>query len=518
MLLVISNSVTVFGFTTVFITLFIVLVTIIWRRTQNIDRQPSPPGPWGWPYIGSLFSIKPPAYLYLHELARTYGSVYQIKLGPQTVVVLDGYRALHEALVKQVLTFSGRPDFPDDLNVKHDRKLDLVFSNYSQETRFLRKLVYTALQRCLVENIRGIEEVITRQALAIVDCMSNGGVYDPFETIHVGVANILCTVCFSKSFSYDDMYFRGLVLGELKVQRSTGLGSIKAILPTSWSSRPSQSQRRDQIHNILTFIEENVTEHLRNPQPQAKMDMVDLMRQAMPSDEQNRGDKSHIQLSDVIHHTSEISHMIVSLIRAGFDTIGKTLHVFICYMLVYPEVQKRLGDELHSVVGHDRPPTLDDRSRLPLVDACLHEVLRHASMAPLGVYHSTIKDTTLFGYHIPRGTPIITNLWSSDHDDAEWIEPDKFIPERFLTNDGSQLNRRLTNKVAVFSMGARRCLGEKLAQMELFLFVAVWLHKCRFECMQGDEPKLKFSFDGITLKAERYSVLTSERVASTSKK
>ena len=77
------------------------------------DNLPSPPGPW-WnlPLLGYLPWLGPKPYVTMWNLSRRYGSVYQIRFGGRTVVVLNGREAISEALVKQGDSFAGRPDFP----------------------------------------------------------------------------------------------------------------------------------------------------------------------------------------------------------------------------------------------------------------------------------------------------------------------------------------------------------------------------------------------------------------------
>ena len=51
-----------------------------------------------------------------------------------------------------------------------------------------------------------------------------------------------------------------------------------------------------------------------------------------------------------------------------------------------------------------------------------------------------------------------------------WGDPDTFRPERFL-NQNRQLNKDLTEKVMIFGMGKRRCLGDGFARLEMCVFV-----------------------------------------------
>ena len=64
-----------------------------------------------------------------------------------------------------------------------------------------------------------------------------------------------------------------------------------------------------------------------------------------------------------------------------FSTIG----AFLLAMLLFPDVQKRVQEEIDSVVGSDRLPTLDDRERLPFIDTMVKEVLRWHPVASTGI-------------------------------------------------------------------------------------------------------------------------------------
>jgi len=58
--------------------------------------------------------------------------------------------------------------------------------------------------------------------------------------------------------------------------------------------------------------------------------------------------------------------------------------VFMHAMVLYPEVQARIREEIHSVVGTSRLPSFDDRERLPYVNAAIKEVYRWKPNTPLG--------------------------------------------------------------------------------------------------------------------------------------
>ena len=70
-----------------------------------IRQKNLPPGPFCFPIIGSVQLIRrfrqTRPYIALTELSEKYGPVLSFKLGTARFVVLSGYDAIHEALVKR---------------------------------------------------------------------------------------------------------------------------------------------------------------------------------------------------------------------------------------------------------------------------------------------------------------------------------------------------------------------------------------------------------------------------------
>ena len=53
-----------------------------------------------------------------------------------------------------------------------------------------------------------------------------------------------------------------------------------------------------------------------------------------------------------------------TLLEAGSDTTSSTLYGFVLAMFQFPEVQKKVQEELDSVVGKDRLPEMEDMDSL----------------------------------------------------------------------------------------------------------------------------------------------------------
>ena len=121
---------------------------------------------------------------------------------------------------------------------------------------------------------------------------------------------------------------------------------------------------------------------------------------------------------------------------AGMETTASTLCWALLYLLHNPGVQQMLHQVLDQVIGPDGLPELEDKNDLSYLEAIITETLRITSLVSLSLPHKTKVDTTLQGYSIPKGTTVLTNLWSFHHDPDIWDNPDAFRPEQFLDEEG----------------------------------------------------------------------------------
>ncbi|XP_069753826.1 vitamin D 25-hydroxylase isoform X5 [Narcine bancroftii] len=168
---------------------------------------------------------------------------------------------------------------------------------------------------------------------------------------------------------------------------------------------------------------------------------------------------------------------------------------------------EKVHQEIDTIVGKNQIPSLENKSQMPYTEAVLHEVLRYCNIAPLGIFRATTKNTVVRGYSIPKGTTVITNLYSVHFDEKYWSSPDLFCPERFLDKNGQFVKKEA---FVPFSIGRRHCLGEQLARMEFFLFFTMLLQRFQIHFPPGSIPNLKPKL-GMTLQPHPYLISADRR-------
>lgn len=96
------------------------------------------------------------------------------------------------------------------------------------------------------------------------------------------------------------------------------------------------------------------------------------------------------------------------------------------------------------------------------------------------------------------------------HHRTLWVDPSLFNPKRFL-NENGELNKSLAEKVLIFGMGIRKCLGEEVARNEIFVILTTVLQKLRLEKPPEDQLDLSPLY-GLALTPKPYQVKVLPRI------
>uniref|UniRef100_A0A8C5WMA6 Cytochrome P450 n=1 Tax=Leptobrachium leishanense TaxID=445787 RepID=A0A8C5WMA6_9ANUR len=400
----------------------------------------------------------------MEQFGEKYGSVYTIYFGPKPVVVLCGYQAVKEALIDQGEEFSNRgaqastDDFVQGFGV--------VFSN-GERWKQLRRFSLSTLRNFGMGK-RTIEERIQEEAQFLVAELRSykGKSFDPTSLLVQCVSNVISFIVFGSRFEYNNKSLQKLLcLFEATFREmSSSWGQLKEMFPKVMQYVPGPHHRiYKHLENLLEFVSERVKTSQENLDPNTPQNYIDVFLIKMQQENQNPA-------SQFIMRNLLIT--VLNLFFAGTETVSTTLRHGLLILLKYPEVEEKIVEEIDRVIGHDRSPNIEDRSKMPYTDAVIHEIQRFSDVIPMSVPHAVTKDVTFRGYNIPKGTDVYPLLCSVLRDPTQFATPFKFNPNHFLDEHGQF---KKSDAFMPFSTGKRICLGEGLARMELFLFLTTLL-------------------------------------------
>ncbi|XP_054675971.1 cytochrome P450 2K6-like [Grus americana] len=454
--------------------LFILILLLILKRQpvwKSHARENFPPGPRPLPIIGNLciMDLKRP-YLTMLELSKTYGPVFTIQMGLRKIVVLSGYDTVKEALVNQADAFAGRPKIP----VVEETGKGVIFSD-GENWKVMRRFTLTTL-RDFGMGKKAIEDRVVEEYGYLADTIEaqKGKPLEMTLMMNAAIANVIISILLGKRYDYEDPTFKRLVSLVNKNVSIFGSPSVSMynMFPVLGFLLKDHKIFIQNVKEINAFIKVTFIEHLKALDRNDQRSFIDtfLVRQ----EEENGKANGYF-------HNENLTGVVRNLFVAGMETTSTTLRWGLLLMMKYPEIQKKVQEEIERVIGTN-PPRIEHRTQMPYTDAVVHEIQRFANILPLNLPHETTTDVTLKGYFIPKGTYIIPLLASVLRDKSQWEKPDIFYPEHFLDSEGKFVKK---DAFIPFSAGRRICAGETLAKMELFLFFTSLLQRFTFHPPPG---------------------------------
>uniref|UniRef100_A0A8B9EIP7 Cytochrome P450 n=1 Tax=Anser cygnoides TaxID=8845 RepID=A0A8B9EIP7_ANSCY len=487
------------GLLFVLILLLIVKRQYFWKSHVNKNL---PPGPKPLPIIGNLhiLDLKKLDGTMI-KLSETYGPVFRIQMGPKTVVVLSGYDTVKEALVNHADAFAGRPKIQI---IKETAKGKGVIFSYGENWKVMRRFTLTTL-RDFGMGKKAIEDRVVEEYGYLADVIESqkGKPLEMTLIMNAAVANVIVSILLGKRYDYEDPTFKRLLSLMNENIRLFGRPSVSLynIFPALGFFLKDRKAFLKNVKEVNAFIKVTFIEHLKVLDRNDQRSFIDafLVRQQ----EFYRSCKNEAGLvpTNVGHWNSEehepssrengkdngffdnenLTEVVRNLFAAGTDTTSTTLRWGLLLMMKYPEIQKKVQEEIEQVLGSN-PPRTEHRTQMPYTDAVIHEIQRFANILPLSLPHDTTADVNLKGYFIPKGTYIIPLLISVLQDKSQWEKPEMFYPEHFLDSKGKFVKK---DAFMPFSAGRRICAGETLAKMELFLFFTSLLQRFTFHPPPG---------------------------------
>ncbi|CAN0174216.1 unnamed protein product [Lampetra planeri] len=529
--------------------LSLLLLARRWGVFQYVQPRatewPSPPRPPGLPFLGNVAHMaRTDLHIHLTQLARTYGPVYCLRVGGEDIVVLNNVESIKEMLIKKSADFAGRPQTYAGGKITGGGK-DIALGDYSAVWRRQRRAALSALH-CV--GTARTEEIVQGEARRLVEDLTQyiGRPTDIHTDISMRVCNVICSVAFGTKYDKHDTEFLDIHCCLDSLVRLWGSPAIRALdcfpvlrlFPNpAWrdlmaavrkrdevvwrqillhKAKPSSSPSSDMTDFLLKFTsklsEESKPQNGRNGR--ASDDSAEVLRrrsndQPQPPEEGRHSgneDESEARGGSLTEERVHLS--IMDTFIAGVETTATLIEWALAYLVLHPEVQDQIYEEMEQKLQPGLGPSLADRDKLLYLDATIKEILRLCPVAPLAIPHRALRDSSVGGFFICKGSTVIANLWAAHRDHAYWDNPSVFQPERFL---GEPLERRNPASLLLpFGAGKRVCLGESLAKAEIFLFLGHVLRRLRLQ-PAGRPPDLSGQL-AIVLKLKPFQVYISPRV------
>ncbi|KAK7830647.1 hypothetical protein U0070_018372 [Myodes glareolus] len=469
-------------------TLLLAAVTFLLLADYLKRRRPKnfPPGPRCLPFVGNILQLDMgQPHVTIQQFVKKYGNILSLNFGNVASVVITGL-----PLIKKVFTHMEQDILKRPVNLVQERisKNNGVLFSSGQTWKEQRRFALMTLRNFGLGK-KSLEQRMQEEVSCLVEAIKEekGQPFNPHFSINNAVSNIICSVTFGERFEYHDSRFQEMLrlLDEAICLEASMMCQLYNIFP--WIMKYLPGSHQTVFRNwekLKSFVSSMIDNHRRDWNPDEPRDFIDAFLTEM----------TKYPEKTTSFNEENLIWTTLDLFLAGTETTSTTLRWALLYMALYPEVQEKVQAEIDRVVGQMRQASLADRESMPYTNAVIHEAQRLGNIVPFNVPREVSKDTNLDGFHLPKGTVILTNLTALHSDSKEWATPETFNPEHFLEN--GQFKKR--ESFLPFSMGKRACLGEQLARSELFIFFTALLQNFTFKPPVNEKLSLKFRM-GLTV-------------------
>ncbi|XP_069161926.1 probable cytochrome P450 49a1 isoform X2 [Procambarus clarkii] len=437
------------------------------------------PGPRAYPVIGVLPSVLldrsfTPKYihLFMQKMAQKYGPIFQLSLpfNPPMVVVVRPEDA--EALIGATMNNPLRQGFGSLQKIK-DETADNYFENKNglllengEEWWRVRSRVQSSMMR--VKEVLHYLPVMDQISLEFMDRIAL------HQRQFAEMPNYFQNELYKWALESVGSVALNRRLGCLAPNLAADSEPMKLIKLTNdifyylsevefnihfWRliRTPSYRKLQKAHQEFLEIADKNIRETEAALQAQPASEELDLtLMEALLL-------KPGLSRKDVVT-------LILDMLFAGIDTTSHTM-TFTLYLLAkHPEVQRRLQEEVDTVLGqHTGPLTYHHLARLSYLKAVIKESMR-VIPTTIGMSRNLDNDIVLSGYLIPKGWMVLVNAMLMGWDESLFPRAKEFIPERWLRN--RPLGPINPYTVLQFGAGTRMCIGRRIAEQEMYTFLA----------------------------------------------
>nr|QUN00529.1 cytochrome P450 82C60 [Tripterygium wilfordii] len=466
------------------------------RILQGESKKRLPPKAGGaWPVIGHLHLLggsKPP-HKTLVDMAYKYGPIFTINLGVHRALVVSNCEIAKECLTTHDKVFASRPRTLATEHLGYNQVMPGL-APYGPYWRHMRKITtLELLSSHRLETLKHIKESEVRnstkklyQLWAQNKNSSNQVLVDMKRWFGDITASVMFKLIVGKRYvteeGQEDVRWKKVMRDWVELFAKFVLADWVPFL--RWFDLGGVEKAMKRTAKVMDgYVQEWVEEHkkkrLNSGDRIVEEDFMDVMLSVLDGNQQEK--LTGYSRDTVIKSGS------MGLILAGTDTTTITFVWALSLLLNNSHVLKKAQEEIDAYVGRERLVKASDVKSLVYLEAIIKETLRLYPAGPLSLPHESMEDCTVMGYHVPKGTKLLVNIWKIQHDPSIWEDPYEFRPERFLTTHKHIDIKGQNFELLPFGSGRRMCPGVLFAFQILQLTLANLLHGFDF-ATPNDEP------------------------------
>ncbi|CAH1281073.1 unnamed protein product, partial [Diabrotica balteata] len=490
---------------TMFLVLLAVFITSLvakfyWSRRHLYAAAAKIQGPKGLPIVGNALSFFCDSEDILEKIKIAFEPVkhepLRFWLGPYLLIALKNPVHLEKIMSSQ--KFAYKHDLYEFLEKFGGDGL-ITASGLKPKYKIHRRLLQPMFNLSFVKSTLPIMNERFKLCMEELEKFANGKTFDIVHVMEPCSMGVIAEIVMGQKLNSQSVYNIQLsqVMSKLLYCGFTRMVKLWLHSDFIYNLHPLKKEQDDALSALYHFINEAITDswaRRKFNKTNTFIPVLDILTEIV---EQN---SRILSREDLVDHLTNI----ISASQDPFSIISS--FSIVCFGM-YPEYQAKAVDEIKNVIGEKpREITLEDVYKLEYLDMCVKDVLRLFPIAPI-ILRKSIEDYHLDEWTIPKGAAIAVPIYFLHRDPEYWKNPDHFYPDHFLPEF---VQKRHPYAYMPFSAGPRGCIGKTLANIEIRLFMAMFLQTYEVEA-DGTVPLLKLRADISTRAKFGYNCRINKR-------
>ncbi|XP_025097618.1 cytochrome P450 2B5-like isoform X1 [Pomacea canaliculata] len=181
--------------------------SLVWWFSRHRRRLPPSPG-IPLPFLGHLqmLGVSDPREVFA-SMRKKYGEIFSFYTGSRLVVVLNGYEAIHEALVKNSDVFSARPETFISRHMAHGQGILNTSGEHWQEQR---RFTERAMRGIGINDTSAMEAKVLEEVSALMDKLDKTCDHTADQPLNLpelflaSISNVIVSIIYGHRFDLDD--------------------------------------------------------------------------------------------------------------------------------------------------------------------------------------------------------------------------------------------------------------------------------------------------------------------------
>lgn len=394
------------------------------------------------------------------ELRETHGDVVRLRFASLVVHLVSDPNLIREVLHDRIYTKETRGIY----------KFRLVLGNglvTSQGPSWLqnRRIAQPAFAK---KRIAGFAETMASASQEMVDAWREGETIDIHQEMMRVTLQIIASTMLSADVTDDsDRIGEAVSFVVEDINRR-----VNSVLDIPQQVPTHKNRKFQQAMDTLDEVVLGTIEERRVGEP--KNDLLQMFMESVDADTGETMDDA--QLRDEV----------MTIFLAGHETTANALTWALYLLSKNPGMARSVREEVRRVAG-DEPISAGHTRELDLTKRVIQEAMRLYPPVWMTARSPNV-DATLGGYHIPKGSLVLTSPYVTHRHPDHWEDPEGFDPDRFLDE-----NSKGRHRFAYFPFGGgpRICIGNHFAMMEAQIILATILRDNRLDLVPGSNVELE---------------------------